>query len=57
MTVNPDYHTRKLVTLPHELLRAVEDYRFDNRIKTESEALRALIRIGLATVEENTTTK
>jgi metal-responsive CopG/Arc/MetJ family transcriptional regulator len=44
---NPENATRKLVTLPHDLLRAVADFRFAHRINTESEALRVLIRAGL----------
>jgi metal-responsive CopG/Arc/MetJ family transcriptional regulator len=47
MTVNPDTTVRKLVSLPRNLVRDVEDFRFSHRIKTESEAIRALIRAGL----------
>ncbi len=47
MAVNPDRMTRKLVSLPRELLRAIEDFRFENRIKTEAEAIRRLIELGL----------
>jgi metal-responsive CopG/Arc/MetJ family transcriptional regulator len=47
MVVNPNRLARKLVSLPHELLAAIEDYRFANRIKTESEAIRRLIELGL----------
>src|SRR5438477_8505875 len=39
--------TRKLVSLPAELSRAIEDYRFTNRIGSESEAIRRLIETGL----------
>jgi metal-responsive CopG/Arc/MetJ family transcriptional regulator len=52
MVVNPDRMTRKLVSLPHELLAAIEDYRFENRIKTESEAIRQLIELGLKARQE-----
>jgi hypothetical protein len=51
MVVNPSLLVRKLVSLPHGLVAAVEDYRFKNRIKTESEAIRRLIETGLAAVE------
>lgn len=43
--------TRKLVSLPRSLSEAVEDYRFSNRIKTESEAIRRLIEAGLKAAE------
>lgn len=39
---------RKIVTFPRELVARVEDYRFQNRIRTESEAIRRLIELGLA---------
>jgi hypothetical protein len=39
--------TRKIVSLPAELARAIEDYRFANRLKTEAEAIRQLIDLGL----------
>jgi metal-responsive CopG/Arc/MetJ family transcriptional regulator len=47
MAVNPDKLIRKLVSLPHELLAAIDEYRFSNRIKTESETIRRLIELGL----------
>ena len=51
MAVNPDRMTRKLVSLPNEMLRAIDDFRFENRIKTESEAIRRLIERGLKAAE------
>jgi Arc/MetJ-type ribon-helix-helix transcriptional regulator len=39
--------TRKLVSLPADMSRAIEDYRFTNRIGSESEAIRRLIEAGL----------
>src|SRR5215208_3021543 len=39
--------TRKIVSLPAGLARAIEDYRFKNRLKTDAEALRQLIEAGL----------
>jgi hypothetical protein len=48
MIVNPSSMVRKLVSLPHALVAAIEDYRFKNRIKTESESIRRLLEIGLA---------
>jgi Fe2+ transport system protein FeoA len=47
MVINPALMVRKLVSLPHALVAAIEDYRFTNRIKTESEAIRRLIDLGL----------
>jgi Arc/MetJ-type ribon-helix-helix transcriptional regulator len=43
--------TRKPVSLPPELAKAVEDYRFANRFKTESDAIRLLIELGLKAVK------
>jgi hypothetical protein len=39
--------TRKLVSLPPGLAKAIEDFRFENRISSESEAIRRLIEAGL----------
>jgi Arc/MetJ-type ribon-helix-helix transcriptional regulator len=39
--------SRKPVSLPPELAQAVEDFRFANRFKTESDAIRRLIELGL----------
>jgi metal-responsive CopG/Arc/MetJ family transcriptional regulator len=36
-----------LLTLPEELFKKIEDYRFDNRIGSRSEAVRQLIEKGL----------
>ncbi|MDN7354301.1 ribbon-helix-helix domain-containing protein [Acetobacter senegalensis] len=47
MAVNPETTTRKLVSMPKELVQEIENYRFENRIKTESEAIRQLIKLGL----------
>jgi metal-responsive CopG/Arc/MetJ family transcriptional regulator len=47
MAVNPETTVRKLVSLPREMLREIEDYRFAKRIKTESETMRLLLRAGL----------
>ena len=38
---------RKMVSIPADLARAIEDYRFNNRLKTEAEAIRRLIEAGL----------
>lgn len=39
--------TRKIFSLPADMAQAVEDYRFANRFKSEAEALRRLIELGL----------
>ena len=45
--------TRKMVTLTAALAEAVEDYRFANRLKTEAEAIRQLIELGLKAARES----
>jgi len=47
MLVNPDRMTRKLISIPNEMLRAIDDFRFQRRIRTESEAIRQLLERGL----------
>ena len=44
---------RKIVSLTPELQQAVEDFRFVERIKTESDALRQLIELGLQAARRN----
>ena len=39
--------TRKIVSMPAELAKAIEDFRFDERISTEAEAIRRLLEAGL----------
>lgn len=39
--------TRKIVSLPPDTAEAVDEYRFQHRVKTESEAIRRLIELGL----------
>ena len=39
--------TRKLVSFPAGLARAVEDFRYANRIPSSSEAIRRLVEAGL----------
>jgi metal-responsive CopG/Arc/MetJ family transcriptional regulator len=39
--------TRKIVSLPAHLAKAIEDFRFGERISTEAEAIRRLIEAGL----------
>jgi len=42
-------NSRILVDIPRELLRAVEDYRYSQRIPSRAEAIRRLIEMGLQT--------
>lgn len=53
MAVNPETTTRKLVSLSHKLVAEIEDFRFANRIKTESEAIRRLIESGLRSTSKD----
>lgn len=39
--------TRKIYSLPSSLLKRVDDYRYSNRLPTEADAVRELIRNGL----------
>ena len=38
---------RRMVSLPEDLSERVDDYRFEHRIRTDSEAIRRLIEAGL----------
>lgn len=40
-------HHRKIVIIPSELFREIEDYRFDERKESFAEAFRDLARKGL----------
>jgi Arc/MetJ-type ribon-helix-helix transcriptional regulator len=42
--------TRKLVSMPAQLANAIEDYRYTNRIPSDSEAIRRLIEAGLKAI-------
>ncbi|UGB31679.1 ribbon-helix-helix domain-containing protein [Metabacillus sp. B2-18] len=45
--IDKDKNTQVLVTISHDMLKLIEDYQFDNRIKNRSEAIRTLITKGL----------
>lgn len=49
MAVNPDTTVRKVFSLPKETWEAVENFRFEKRCKTEAEAIRRLLSLGLLT--------
>ncbi|MFD1627674.1 hypothetical protein [Azospirillum griseum] len=52
MAVNPETTVRKLVSLPKPLAAAILDFRFEQRIGTESEAIRRLIELGLEAAKQ-----
>lgn len=43
--------SRKMVSLPPEMAERVEDFRYEQRFKTEADAIRELIRLGLKSAE------
>ncbi len=47
MAREKEMDTRKIVSLPAHLAKAIEDFRFGERISTEAEAIRRLIEAGL----------
>lgn len=52
MAVNPEITIRKLVSFSRDLAAEVENFRFERRIKAESEAIRILVRAGLDALKE-----
>ncbi|WP_085557949.1 hypothetical protein [Azospirillum agricola] len=48
MAINPETTVRKIVSIPRELWDGISDYRFDQRMNTEAEAIRRLLQLGLA---------
>jgi hypothetical protein len=53
MAINEDTTVRKVLSLSRDLWQRIEDYRFEQRVKTESEALRRLIEGGLTKVKNS----
>lgn len=51
MSRQPVLTVRKLISLSPEMVRAIEDFRFAHRLKTEAEAIRRLIELGLDAAE------
>jgi hypothetical protein len=47
----PKGYTKKLISLPPELARAVKDFRFRRRLENDTEAYRVLIQLGLEAAE------
>jgi hypothetical protein len=52
MATTPSLTVRKLLSITPELAKAIADYRYQERIPTESEATRRLIELGLETVSK-----
>lgn len=48
MPVNAEKTVRKMISFPRDLWERVADYRFENRINRESEAVAQLLEAGLA---------
>ena len=46
------YPVKKLVNLTEEQGRRIADFRFENRIPSENEAIRQLIELGLSVSEK-----
>ncbi len=55
MVVNAETTTRKLVSMPNSMVQAIDDFRFRARLKTESEAIRRLIELGLGAATDKPT--
>lgn len=47
MAVDKERNTQVLLTVPNKLFKKIEDFQFENRIKSRSEAIRILIEKGL----------
>lgn len=47
MAINREMTVQKLTAMPREMAARVSDYRFENRLPSEAEAIRRLITIGL----------
>lgn len=50
MSREPAYPVKKLVGLTEEQAERISDFRFDNRLNSENEAIRQLIELGLQAV-------
>lgn len=44
---------RYMISVDDEMFKAIEDFRFERRYQTRSEATAELIRLGLKAIEEN----
>ena len=48
---------RYTVSVDHEMFQQIEDFRFSRRFQTRSEATAELIRLGLASLEQEASEK
>lgn len=47
MAINKEKTVQKLISMPRELAEEISNYRYDNRLPSEAEAVRQLIKRGL----------
>lgn len=47
------YPVKKLVNLTEEQAKRISDFRFDQRLQSENEAIRRLIELGLEVIEKH----
>ncbi|ETD90900.1 hypothetical protein U713_03995 [Rhodobacter capsulatus YW2] len=47
------YPVKKLVNLTDEQAKRISDFRFDQRLQSENEAIRRLIELGLEAIEKD----
>lgn len=52
MAINPQTTVRKVVSLPRVQAEQIEDFWHRERLKSESEAIRRLIELGLRAAEQ-----
>lgn len=52
MAINKKTTVQKLIAMPRPLAEQVNDYRYDNRLPSEAEAIRRLIQRGLEAEHE-----
>jgi hypothetical protein len=48
MAINKETTVQKLVAMPRELAERISEFRYDNRLPSEAEAIRRLIEAGLS---------
>jgi hypothetical protein len=53
MSKETAFPVKKLIYLTDEQARMISDYRFDNRLNSENEAVRQLIDLGLDAAKRN----
>jgi len=51
----PTEKPRYCITVDHEMLKEIDDFRFDNRYNSRSQATLELIRLGLQALKEQKT--